>query len=126
MARLLIVDDDPLGGRILSEHLAKSGFEVTVEPDGEAALAHFAGEPPDAVLIDVLLPKISGVELARRVRGMPGGARTKIFLMSGVYRSRDMLEDAVKTFGFAGYFVKPFQVKVLVEKLRELLPQAAK
>lgn len=124
MAHLLIVDDDPLGARILTEYLAKSGFEVHVEADGEAALAHFQSQPPDAVLADVLLPKLSGLELARRIRGTEAGSHMPIFLMSGVYRSREMMDEAIKTFALDGYFVKPFQVKSLLEQLRKRLGEA--
>ena len=67
-ARILVVDDVPDNVEILRMRLSTLGYDVVEANDGEEALAKVAADPPDLILLDVMMPKIDGLEVARRVK----------------------------------------------------------
>src|SRR5207245_9250603 len=67
-ARVLVVDDEPMVCEVLARYLARAGFDVDTAEDGEQALAAFAANPPRLVLLDLMLPRIDGFEVFRRIR----------------------------------------------------------
>ena len=71
---ILVVDDEPMVREVLGRYLAMDGFEVVAAADGEEALARFAGSEPALVLLDLMLPKVDGYEVFRRIRNS-GAAR---------------------------------------------------
>jgi DNA-binding response OmpR family regulator len=66
--RVLVVDDEPMVREVLARYLAKEGYAVDVAEDGEQALAAYAQALPDLVLLDLMLPRIDGLEVFRRIR----------------------------------------------------------
>lgn len=66
--RVLVVDDEPMVREVLARYLQKEGFAVDVAEDGEAALATYEAAHPDLVLLDLMLPKVDGLEVFRRMR----------------------------------------------------------
>ena len=74
---VLVVDDDRHVQRMLGDALARAGFCVTVERDGESALRAFERRSFDVVLLDVLLPILNGYEVARRIKSTPRGERCR-------------------------------------------------
>ncbi len=68
MKRLLIIEDDPITARIYKTRLEREGFVVEVAKDGPTGLARLREAPPDAVLLDLMLPQLSGVEILRQAR----------------------------------------------------------
>ena len=66
--RVLVVDDNPLNLDILRTRLGVTGYEVITATDGEAALAVAAAEQPDLILLDVMMPKLDGIEVCRRLK----------------------------------------------------------
>ncbi len=82
--RILIVEDsDPLR-RMFARLLAMSGFEVCEASDGQEALERLAGITPDLVLTDLMMPRVDGVELIRRIRATPGRATLPVVAMTAM------------------------------------------
>ncbi|HZO31447.1 MAG TPA: response regulator, partial [Chloroflexota bacterium] len=68
MARALIVDDDPTGARLVRKYLQRSGHDVVIRSDGRAGLERALSDPPDLVILDVMLPGMGGLEVCRALR----------------------------------------------------------
>jgi len=117
--RILIIDDDPVNVKILGDFLLRKGFEVDRANDGEQALARVERQRPDLVLLDVLLPKINGLDLCRRIKKAQNPP--PVFLMSAVYRSPSIQRDAQAEYGADAYFVKPFRMQDLWRHIEERL-----
>ena len=118
---VLVVDDDRNVQRMLADALTRQGFRVTVERDGEAALAAFERHPFDVVLLDVLLPALNGYEVARRIKSTPRGERTPVLMLSGIYKTKLHQAQAVERHGAAGFVEKPFKLNQLFGKLEGVL-----
>ncbi|HUM09908.1 MAG TPA: response regulator [Myxococcaceae bacterium] len=118
---VLVVDDDRNVQRMLADALTRAGFRVTVERDGEAALAAFERQPFDVVLLDVLLPALNGYEVARRIKSTPRGERTPVLMLSGIYKTKIHQAQAVERHGAAGFVEKPFKLTQLFGKLEGVL-----
>jgi two-component system response regulator MprA len=116
-AAILVVDDDAPIRRMLDRTLTAEGYEVRCAADGGAALASIERSAPDAVVLDVSMPGLDGLEVCRRVRRKRLG--TPILLLT----ARDALEDRVAGLdaGADDYLVKPFAVEELSARLRALL-----
>jgi two-component system, OmpR family, response regulator MprA len=120
MARVLVVDDEPAVRRALERALALDDYEVALAADGEEALDVLARQPVDAVVLDVLMPRLDGLEVCRRLRG--AGDRTPILMLT----ARDAIDDRVQGLdvGADDYLVKPFALRELQARLRALLRRA--
>jgi two-component system response regulator MprA len=114
--RVLVVDDDPPLRRMLARTLSAEGFEVTVAPDGGAALVEVQRAAPDVIVLDVAMPAIDGLSVTRRLRGK--GLATPILMLT----ARDAVADRVAGLeaGADDYLVKPFAVPELVARLHAL------
>ncbi len=126
---VLIVDDDRSVQRVLADALTKQGFVVTVERDGEWALQTFAKKPFDIVLLDLLLPALSGYEVARKIRALPRGKRVPLIMISGVYKNPVHQREAVEKHGAFALLEKPLDLKLLrgtmMDALGDRYPKAA-
>jgi DNA-binding response OmpR family regulator len=118
---VLVVDDDRNVQRMLADALSRAGFRVTVERDGEAALAAFERQSFDVVLLDVLLPVLNGYEVARRIKSTPRGEQTPVLMLSGIYKTKLHQAQALEKHGAAGFVEKPFKLNQLFGKLQGLL-----
>jgi two-component system response regulator MprA len=118
--RVLVVDDDRAVREALRRTLALGGYEVSLADDGETALEQVLQAVPDAVVLDVGLPGIDGLEVCRRVRRM--GSRVPILILT----ARDAVADRIDGLdvGADDYMVKPFDVGELKARLRALLRRA--
>jgi two-component system response regulator MprA len=114
--RVLVVDDDPPLRRMLARTLAAEGYEVTVAGDGGGALAEAERTAPDVIVLDVAMPGLDGLTVARRLRGK--GLPTPILMLT----ARDAVPDRVAGLeaGADDYLVKPFAVQELIARLRAL------
>jgi two-component system response regulator MprA len=114
--RVLVVDDDPPLRRMLARSLSAEGFEVTVAPDGGAALLEAERAAPDVIVLDVAMPAMDGLSVCRRLRGK--GLPTPILMLT----ARDAVADRVEGLeaGADDYLVKPFAIEELVARLRAL------
>ena len=103
---ILVVDDNADAAMSLAMLLRMMGHEVAVAHDGHAALEHVrAGATPDVVLLDIGLPGLSGYEVAKRLREQPGGARLRIYAMTGYGQEEDRRRSLAA--GLDGHLVKP-------------------
>jgi two-component system response regulator MprA len=118
--RILVVDDDRGVREALRRALALAGYEVQLAEDGEAALELLVQAVPEAVVLDVGLPGVDGLEVCRRVRRM--GSRAPILVLT----ARDAVSDRIDGLdaGADDYMVKPFDVGELQARLRALLRRA--
>jgi len=115
--RILVVDDEPQLQRALERALKLEGYEVALAADGEQALAAVAETRPDAIVLDVLMPKLDGLEACRALRA--DGDRTPVLMLT----ARDAVLDRVDGLdaGADDYVVKPFALEELLARLRALL-----
>ena len=114
--RVLVVEDDEEIAQVLQRSLRLEGYEVRVAGDGEAALDQSAAFNPDLVILDLGLPKLDGMEVARRLRSADD---VPILMLT----ARDALEARVEGLdaGADDYLVKPFERQELLARLRALL-----
>jgi DNA-binding response OmpR family regulator len=115
--KVLYVEDEQFLGKIVKETLESRGFEVLMETHGEVALQTFLAEQPDICVLDVMLPGISGFELAEAIRSENDDIPV-IFLTAKV-----QTEDVVKGFKVGGndYIRKPFSMEELIVRIENLL-----
>lgn len=118
-ARVLVADDDVDIARFVEMNLVLDGFEVEVVHDGSAALARALAEPPDLVLLDVMMPGLDGVEVIRRLRATARTASLPILLLTAKALSADKV--AGLTAGADDYIVKPFDTLELLARVRTTL-----
>ena len=117
--KVLVVEDDPTNATVITDYLAAHGYEVICAGDGERGLALFAQVSPDVVIVDVLLPRQTGLQVVRALRASPAGARVPVLMMSAVWK--DGHAEQPRPGEVQGYLVKPFRMSGLVERIRELL-----
>ncbi len=123
MAHLLVVDDDPDIRDLLAYGLTRAGHLVDAARDGEEALARVAEEHYDLMVLDVSMPGISGLEVARtitqRVASGQAQRRPHILMLSALAAERDVA--AGRAAGADDYRAKPFSIRDLVARVDEVL-----
>lgn len=112
--RILLVEDEPLLGNLLTQRLEKEGFEMVLAHDGEEALAKLRESRPDLVLLDIILPKISGFELLETLQADPQFEKAPVIIISNLGQESDVARGTA--LGAIQYFVK---AKVSIEELVE-------
>ena len=115
--RILVVDDEPQLRRALERALKLEGYAVEQAADGDQALAAVSSSAPDAIVLDVLMPRRDGLEVCRELRSR--GDRTPVLMLT----ARDADQDRVDGLdaGADDYVVKPFALEELLARLRALL-----
>ncbi|HKU71555.1 MAG TPA: response regulator [Burkholderiales bacterium] len=119
--RVLVVEDDPLLGDGIKAGLAQSGFSVDWVKDGVAGELALKTASHAALVLDLGLPRLSGLDLLRRMRA--GGSKTPVLIVT----ARDAVEDRIKGLdsGADDYVVKPFDLHELAARLRALIRRSA-
>ena len=118
-AHILVVDDEADLRELLEMNLSRQGYRVTVAADGRQALRAIAADLPDLVVLDVMMPELSGTEVASRVRSDPRTAGLPIVMLTA--KSEEVDEIVGLTVGADDYIAKPFSVKVLVARIAAVL-----
>ncbi len=117
---VLIVEDEPLLANLLKQRLEKEGIKVTVNRDGQEALRTLREMRPDLILLDLILPKISGFELMETLRADPQFEQAPIIVISNLGQESDMSRG--QSLGAIQYFVKAkVSIEELVEKVKVFL-----
>ncbi|HEY8238864.1 MAG TPA: response regulator transcription factor [Candidatus Limnocylindrales bacterium] len=117
MARtILVVEDEPTLRETLAEALEADGYEVVQAADGRAALARFRADHPDLVLLDLMLPELSGVEVTRQIR-----AESSVPIVMLTARDAEVDKVVGLELGADDYITKPFSFRELSARLRAVL-----
>jgi DNA-binding response OmpR family regulator len=119
--RILVAEDEPFMGQLLVQRLQEENHTVTLARDGVEALSAVGTSEFDAVILDVMMPRLSGIEVARELRR--SGSQVSILMLTARDASADIVEglDA----GADDYLVKPFALNVLIARLRAISRRAA-
>lgn len=117
--RILVAEDDPTTAGLITDVLEFEGFEVTVAPDGEAALACIDRRVPDALILDLMMPKVSGITVLRRLRER-ADTRTLPVVVLTARADADTIWKGWES-GCDYYITKPFRPGELPEVLDRLL-----
>jgi DNA-binding response OmpR family regulator len=118
--RILVVEDDENLRRLVAAYLEREGYQISEAADGSEAIALVDTHKPDLVILDLMLPKISGLEVARAIRAK---LATPILMLTARSSEADMLQGFEA--GADDYLVKPFSPKVLVARVQAILRRAA-
>jgi two-component system cell cycle response regulator DivK len=118
---ILYVEDNELNRKIVRDLLRRTTYRLIEAPDGEAGVTMACAQRPDLILMDVQLPKISGIEATRRLRAEPTMADTPIIAITSFALSGD--EQRAKDAGASAYLAKPYSPFTLLTMIRALLPE---
>jgi len=119
--RILLVDDDPGIMVAVKQALTTHGYEMTTAADGLEALAAFEREPPELILLDLVMPRCSGLEVCQRIREL---SATPIIILSVKGSEADIV--SVLDLGADDYLVKPFRLAELLARVRAVLRRGSK
>lgn len=117
--RVLIADDDPQGVELLEAYLSDTDYERQTAADGEETLAKVQAWQPDLILLDVMMPKISGFEVCKRLRADPKTRTTAVLMVTALDQQADV-ERAVDA-GTDDFITKPINQAELLLRVRALL-----
>ncbi len=121
MNRIYIVDDEPDMVELLATVLTGEGYEVETYTDGRAALARVLEEPPDLLLLDLMMPDLDGFELLKLLRLDSRGKKVIVLVVSARTGHRAQLETL--QLGANAYIYKPFSPRELASQVRQLLAE---
>jgi two-component system phosphate regulon response regulator PhoB len=119
MERVLIVDDDADILRLVSYNLAQAGFEVVTAENGRSALELVQRQPPDLIILDVMLPDVDGLEVCRTLRGHDVSRKIPIIMLTA--RSEEIDRVVGFELGADDYVMKPFSPRELVLRVKSIL-----
>ncbi len=117
--RILVVDDDPADRLLLKRLLGSQGYDVREVADGESALAELRRDPPDLVILDVLLPRVDGYDVCRRLKGDPRTRLIPVIMITGLDHFEARLRGV--DLGVDDFLVKPYRFEELRARVRSLL-----
>lgn len=118
-AKVLVVEDEDALATLLDYNLSKEGYQVLLAPDGEEALLRVDEESPDLVVLDWMLPKVSGIEVCRRLRQGPKTRNLPIIMLTARGEETDRIRGLDT--GADDYVVKPFSMSELTARVRAVL-----
>lgn len=114
----LIVDDDMSMGKAMQEAVSRAGYRAIHSPKPDEALSLIKIQPINAAIIDCMLPKMNGRDLAKKLREEVGND-LPIFFMSGIYKDKSFIKDAIQAVNAKAFFTKPFDVDDMLKTLDE-------
>ncbi|MBI2104969.1 MAG: response regulator [Candidatus Omnitrophica bacterium] len=117
--KILIVEDEATQALLLTSSLSAHGFQVCSAMNGEDGLRKAFAERPDLVLMDIILPRMTGVELCRRLKEAPETRDIPVILVTA--SGMRNLEARCKLFGVDACVAKPYEMPDLIEKIQQLL-----
>ena len=115
----MVVDDTPANVRMLEARLAREGYEVIVAHDGEQALAAAREAQPDLILLDIMMPKIDGIEVCRRLKSDPTFPFTPVIMVTALSDSKDVVAGLEA--GGDDYLAKPVDQQALSARVKSML-----
>ncbi len=118
-AKILVVDDSPTHLKLSSEPLIEQGYKVITASDGEEALSKAKAEQPALVVLDVIMPKLNGFQVCRKIKTSPDMKNIKVVLCTSKSQESDKFWG--KKQGADAYLTKPFDEKDLLSAVAGLL-----
>jgi two-component system, cell cycle response regulator DivK len=118
---ILHVEDNEFNRKIVRDLLARTSYRLLEAADGETGVAMAVRESPDLVLLDIQLPKMSGLEVTRRLRAEPATAHVPIIVITSFALSGD--DQRARESGASHYLSKPYSPRELLEAIRRLAPE---
>jgi len=116
---ILVMEDEDALATLLQYNLEKEGYDVVVAADGEEGLVQIDERQPDLVLLDWMLPKVSGIEVCRRIRGRPETRNLPIIMLTARGEESDRVRGLDT--GADDYLTKPFSMTELIARIRAVL-----
>lgn len=116
--KILVVDDDPVSLKMLSVRLEVNNFTAITAQDGEEAVEKVKQDKPDVIILDLMLPKMSGYEVCSMLKFDDNYKDIPIIVLSSLHEQEER-DKAIKS-GADSYFVKPFDLDLLVNKIKTL------
>ena len=118
---ILYVEDNELNRKIVRDLLRRTSYRLLEAPDGEAGIVMAREHHPDLILMDIQLPKVSGIDAMRAIRETPATAATPIIAITSFALSGD--HQKAKDAGASAYLAKPYSPRELLSMIRELAPE---
>jgi CheY-like chemotaxis protein len=118
-ARVLIADDNPQGVELIEAYLAECDYDIQSAADGEETLRKVHDWHPDLILLDIMMPKISGFEVCKRIRANPATADIAIVMVTALDQPSDM--DRAVDAGATDFLTKPINKTDLLKRTRSAL-----
>ncbi len=122
MKTILYVEDNELNRKIVRHLLARTTYRLVEATDGEAGVAAVLESRPDLVIMDIQLPKLSGLDATRRLRAAPTTAHIPIVVITSFALAGD--DDKAREAGATAYLAKPYSPRELLQIIRQLAPEA--
>ena len=116
---ILVMEDEDALATLLQYNLEKEGYDVVVAADGEEGLVQIDERQPDLVLLDWMLPKVSGIEVCRRIRGRPETRNLPVIMLTARGEESDRVRGLDT--GADDYLTKPFSMSELIARIRAVL-----
>lgn len=116
---ILVVEDEEDILELVEYNLAKNGFRVTTVSSGEAALREVRTDPPDLVVLDLMLPGVDGLEVCKTLKGDPRTAKIPVVMLTAKGEESDIITGL--ELGADDYIAKPFSPKVLIARVRTVM-----
>ena len=118
---ILHIEDNDFNRKIVRDLLARTSYRLVEAVDGESGVAKALEERPDLMLVDIQLPKMSGLEVTRRLRSEPTTAHVPIIIITSFALSGD--DQRAKEAGASYYLSKPYSPRELLEAIRRFVPE---
>ena len=119
---ILYIEDNEFNRKMVRQLLARTSYRLTEAADGEAGVTAAREAPPDLILMDIQLPKLSGLEATRQLRADPRTAAVPIIVVTSFALSGD--EQKARDAGATAYIAKPYSPRDLLAKIHEILAEA--
>ncbi len=123
MSRILVVEDDPDIADLMRHYLVRAGHDVEVLASGSAAVETVRAQPPDVLILDLMLPGMSGLDVCHAIREDPATARLPIIMVTARAQESDRVRGLES--GADDYVTKPFSARELVARVGALLRRVA-